>query len=299
MHQHYVAERKLGPTFAFAVALNLLYLVLEAAAGLWIGSLALLADAGHNLSDVLGLLLAWGGYALSRVSPTTRRTYGWRGSTILAALFNGLILLVAVGGIAWEAVQRFFEPAEVAGGTVVLVSGVGFCVNGLTALLFLGGQKEDLNVRGAFLHMAADAGVSLGVAGAGVLIWRFGWQWADPVISLVVAAIIFAATWELLKESVNLAVQAVPAHVDPEAVRDYLASLPGVEDVHDLHIWGMSTTETALTAHLVKPQIEDEDEMLHEATDQLHDRFGIVHVTLQVERSATASGCRQGTGRYV
>ena len=279
------ATSRYGHAFALGVTLNVIYVALEAGFGFWTGSLALLSDAGHNLSDVLGLLLAWGGHTLARVSPSQRRTYGWRGSTILAALFNALILLVAIGGIVWEAARRFTSPViELPGITIVVVAAIGVVINTATALLFLRGRKHDLNLRGAFLHMAADAGVSGGVVVAGLGVYYFGWAWIDPVTSLVIAAVIFAATWGLFKESMNLAIQAVPEHIDPSDVASYLAGLEGVAEVHDLHIWSVSTTETALTVHLVKPQVTNEDDFLHRLKEQLHERFDIAHITVQIER---------------
>ena len=283
-HHHAHAPANYGRAFGIGIALNVVFVMIEAGFGLASNSLALLADAGHNLSDVLGLLLAWGGYALCKLRPTERHTYGWRGSTILAALFNALILLLAVGGIAWEAVRRFNEPVEPAGWTIVIVAAVGVAINVATALLFLQGRDSDLNIRGAFLHMAADAGISAGVVVAGLAIRWTGQSWIDPATSLAIAAIIFAGTWGLLRESVNLAVQAVPAGIDAEQVRRYLDALPGVTEVHDLHVWAMSTTEVALTAHLVRPDPGDDDPLLDRACDDLHHRFGIAHTTLQIER---------------
>ncbi|RUL85366.1 cation diffusion facilitator family transporter [Tautonia sociabilis] len=285
-HSHDLGTGQHGRAFAVGVALNVAFVLVEAGFGLWANSLALLADAGHNLSDVIGLLLAWGGAALARIRPTERHTYGWRGSSILAALFNGLILLVAVGGIAWEAMRRLFEPVEPAGLTIVVVAAVGVVINTATALLFLKGRERDLNIRGAFLHMAADAGVSVGVVVAGLGIRWTGWAWIDPATSLVIAVVIFSGTWGLLRESFNLAMQAVPEGIDPKAVRSYLEGIEGVEDVHDLHIWAMSTTEVALTAHLLKPGSgsDDDDELLSRIGAGLHDRFGIEHATIQVER---------------
>jgi cobalt-zinc-cadmium efflux system protein len=279
--------------FAIGVALNLGFVVVEAVFGLFAHSLALLADAGHNLSDVLGLLLAWGAMYLSRRPPTRHRTYGFRGSSILAALANAILLLVAVGGIAWEAIRRFGgdHAAPVSGRTVMWVAGVGIAVNGVTALLFLSGRKRDVNLEGAFLHMAADAAVSLGVVAAGVAISLTGWRWLDPAVSLAIVAVITAGTWGLLRKSVNLAIDAVPEGIDPKAVKDYLSALPGVTAVHDLHIWAMSTTESALTAHLVKPDVDDEDALLTRAARELHDRFGIEHPTIQIERRH--DGCPQ------
>jgi cobalt-zinc-cadmium efflux system protein len=279
------ATSRYGHAFAIGVTLNVIYVAVEAGFGFWSGSLALLSDAGHNLSDVFGLLVAWGGHALAQVLPSRRRTYGWQGSTILAALFNALILLVAVGGIVWEAARRFTTPVvELPGMTIVVVAAVGVVINTATAMLFLRGRKHDLNLRGAFLHMAADAGVSAGVVAAGLGVYFLGWAWIDPVTSLVIGAVVFVGTWGLLKESMNLAIQAVPEHIDPVDVAGYLAELEGVAEVHDLHIWSISTTETALTVHLVKPHVANEDEFLCRLKSQVHERFGIGHVTVQIER---------------
>jgi cobalt-zinc-cadmium efflux system protein len=277
--------------FAIGVALNVIYIVVEVTYGFLAGSLALLADAGHNLSDVLGLLLAWGANYLVQRKPTERHTYGWRKSTILAALTNAIILLVAMGGIAWEAVQRFSDPSPVAGKTVIIVAAIGVVINTATALLFLSGRKTDLNIRGAFLHMAADAGVSAGVVLAGVVILATGWPWIDPVVSLTITAIILVGTWGLLRDSFNLALDAVPAGIDPEAVKTYLSDLPGVTGVHDLHIWAMSTSETALTVHLLKPDARDDDTLIEQASRELHDRFGIEHITIQWERRPELDHC--------
>jgi cobalt-zinc-cadmium efflux system protein len=285
--------------FAIGVALNLGFVAVEAAFGVVAGSLALLADAGHNLSDVLGLLLAWGASYLAGLRPTTRRTYGWRSSTILAALLNAAILLVAVGGIGSEAVRRLYEPAPVAGMTVILVAAVGMVVNTATALLFRAGRKHDLNIRGAFLHLAGDAGVSAGVVVAGVAMLVTGRAWLDPLVSLVIAAVILFSAWGLLRDSVNLALHAVPEGIDPERVTDYLCRLPGVAAVHDLHIWAMSTTETALTVHLVKPDPEDDDGVIARASEGLRELFGIQHTTIQWERQnlpGTCGNCCDGLG---
>jgi cobalt-zinc-cadmium efflux system protein len=270
--------------FAIGVALNAGYIAVEAGFGFVIGSLALLADAGHNLSDVLGLLLAWGGSYLSQRRPTRRFTYGWRKSSILAALMNAILLLVAMGGIAGEAIRRFNTPSPVAGATIIIVSAIGVVINTATALLFLSGRKRDLNIRGAFVHMAADAGISAGVAAAGAAIIFTGWFWIDPAISLLITVIIVIGTWGLLRDSFKLVIDAVPAGIDPEAVKAYLAGLPGVMGVHHLHIWAMSTTDTALTAHLVKPDPADDDALLEIAGSELHERFGIEHTTIQWER---------------
>lgn len=281
----------LARAFAIGVGLNVGFVVLEAAAGLWTHSLALLADAGHNLSDVLALLLAWGAATLSTRRPNARFTFGLRSSTVLVALVNALLLLVACGAIAWEAVGRLREPIAVAGSAVVVVAAFGVVINAATALLFLRRQKNDLNVRGAYLHMAADALVSLGVVGAGLAMLATGWTWLDPVVSLAVVAVILASTWGLARDALGLALQAVPTGIDPAAVRTFLAARPGVANVHDLHIWGMSTTENALSAHLVIPGDPPGDGFLAETTQELARRFGIGHATLQVEQGDPAHPC--------
>jgi cobalt-zinc-cadmium efflux system protein len=290
-HGHVHAPADYGRAFAIGTALNLAFVAVEAGYGLHAGSMALLADAGHNLSDVLGLVLAWIGAVLARRTPTERRTYGLRSTTILAALANAVFLLVAIGGIALEAVHRFASPAPVAGRTVAAVALVGLLVNGATAMLFMSGRKHDLNIRGAFLHMAADAAVSAGVVVAGLTIAATGWLWVDPTLSLVIVVIIAIGTWGLLRESVDLALHAVPSHIDPRAVGAYLEALPGVTEVHDLHIWGMSTTDVALTAHLVRPALEDEDALLLRASRELRSRFGIAHPTIQIERGQGPHSC--------
>ncbi|MFP2903692.1 cation diffusion facilitator family transporter [Pyxidicoccus sp. 3LFB2] len=281
-----------GRAFALGVTLNLGFVAVEATFGVISGSLALLADAGHNLSDVLGLVLAWGASILARRKPTARHTYGLRSSSILAALLNALLLLVAVGGIGWEAVRRLGQPAPVSSVTIMAVAGVGILINTATALLFWKGRKDDLNIRGAFLHMAADAGVSLGVVLAGALIHFTGWAWLDPVVTLGIAAIILVGTWGLLRDSVHLALQAVPANIDMASVRERLARAPGVSEVHDLHVWAMSTTEAALTAHLVVQGSQLDDQLLNRLKRELHDEFGIEHVTLQVEAGALSRCCQ-------
>lgn len=275
-----------GRAFALGVALNITYVLIEAGYGIYTDSLALLSDAGHNLGDVFGLLLAWGGHALARKPPTARRTYGYRGTTILAAFLNALLLLVAVGAISWEALGRFGEPVKPPGLTIVVVAAVGVVINTATALLFVSGRKHDLNLQGAFLHMAADAAVSVGVVVAGVAIYLTQLAWIDPAVSLLIAAAIFIGTWGLLRESVNLTTQAVPAGIDAKAVHEYLSNVPGVTEVHDLHIWAMSTTEVALTVHLVKPELTDEDELLCRIQTELHDQLGIEHATIQIERGS-------------
>jgi cobalt-zinc-cadmium efflux system protein len=271
------------------VTLNIAFVLTEAVFGVLAGSLALLADAAHNFSDVIGLALAWGASHLSLRARSERRTYGWRSSSILAALVNAVLLLVVTGGIAWEAVQRFGVSTQVVGGTVAWVALAGVGINTATALLFMKGRSSDLNIRGAFLHMAADAAVSAGVVVAGIAILWTRWTWIDPMVTLLITAVIMASTWGLLRESINLALHAVPEAIDPQAVDAYLKSLPGVTAVHDLHIWAMSTTETALTAHLVRTEARDDDLLIAEAARALHDRFGIEHTTMQWERAADVS----------
>ena len=272
-----------GKAFAVGVSLNLAYIIVQVLFGLRANSVALLADAAHNLSDVLGLLLAWGAIALSKHGPSRRFTYGLRGSSILAALANGAFLLLVTGGIVWEAVQRLFEPAPVSGGTVISIAALGIVVNGATAVLFAAGRRDDLNIRGAFLHMAADAVISLGVVLAGIGIVYTGWLWLDPAVSLLVSAVIVAGTWGLLRDSVRLALDAVPEGIEIDRVRSYLAGLPGVTELHDLHIWGMSTTETALTVHLVIPKGHPGDPFVASVCQHIRDTFNIGHTTIQVE----------------
>ena len=283
-HAHTPAPATRSRAFALGMALNVAFIAAEVIFGVRAHSLALLADAGHNLSDVLGLGLAWGALLLGQRPPTERHTYGWRRASILAALANAILLLVAVGGIAWEALQRLGHPEPVAGGVVMAVAGLGVLINGATALLFISGRKEDINVRGAFLHMAADAVVSLGVVAAGLAMARTGWLWLDPSVSLMIGAVIVWGTWSLLRESLRLAMDAVPQGVDLPEVEAYFQALPGITAVHDLHIWAMSTTEIALTAHLVKPDAEVDDALLQRIKRDLHERFRIEHTTIQLER---------------
>jgi len=290
-HGHSHAPASFDRAFAIGISLNIAYVVAEGVAGLWTGSVALLADAGHNLSDVLGLAVAWGGAALARTPPSKRFTYGLKGSTILAALANALLLLVALGAIASQAVQRLNDPPIVAGLTVSSVAGVGIAVNALTAWLFARGRKDDINIRGAYLHMLSDALVSAGVVLAGIAIWWTGLGWIDPLVSLVIAALIFWQTWGLLRETIEMSLAAVPRAIDYDAVTQALAALPGVEKVHDLHIWPMSTTEPVLTAHLVIPGGYPGDAFHGLARAMLHERFGIGHATLQVETGGACESC--------
>lgn len=295
-HHHHHAPPDYNRAFLAGVLLNVTFIVVEVIYGFLSDSLALLTDAGHNLSDVLGLLLAWGAATLARRKPSLRRTYGFSRATIIASLFSGLLLMGAVGAIAWEAVSRFVEPVVPAGRTIVIVAAIGVVINTATALFFLRGKDSDLNIRGAFLHMAADAAVSLGVVISGLLIWRYGLGWIDPVTSLLIAAVIFASTWSLLRDSLNLAVDAVPPNVDPGAVRDFLLTRESVVDVHDLHIWALSTTDTALTAHLVMSQAPAGDTFLTEVCRELQERFHIHHPTIQIETDGGDEFCQQAVG---
>lgn len=291
---HHLPTGDFSRAFAIAIALNVGFVVIEFIYGFLTRSTALLADAGHNLSDVLALVLAWGAALLAKRQPSGRFTYGLRSTSILAALFNAMLLLVASGAIAWEAAQRLWEPQPVAALPVAVVAAVGIAVNGISAWLFMAGSKSDLNIRGAFLHMAADAAVSLGVVVAGVMMLVTGWTWPDPVISLVIVAVIVAGTWGLLKESVQLSLSAVPAHIDLAGVERYLAGLPGVTAVDDLHIWGMSTTETALTAILVMPAGQPGDTAMDHIAHELGHRFAIHHAILQVRQGAAPNACTIG-----
>ncbi|MDQ2879035.1 MAG: cation diffusion facilitator family transporter [Pseudomonadota bacterium] len=282
-HHGHAPANGFDRAFAIGIALNLTFVIAEAGFGFVAGSVALLADAGHNLSDVLGLAIAWGAVALGRRQPSKRFTYGYKGSSILAALSNALLLLVALGAIVLEAAQRLAEPMPVAGATVSIVAAAGIVVNGVTAWLFARGRKGDINIRGAFLHMLSDALVSAGVVVAGLVIWRTGLTWIDPVVSIVIAALIFVQTWGMLRESVEMSLDAVPRAIDYDRVWDELRLLPGVSRVHHVHIWPMSTTETVLTAHLVMPAGHPGDVFLQTTSTMLQERFGIGHSTLQVE----------------
>lgn len=290
-HGHHHAPASYGKAFAIGAALNIGFVVVEWVAGAMANSLALMADALHNLGDVMALLLAWLAAGLMRRPPSERYTYGLRGTTILAALLNGGALLVVTGGLGWEALRRLPDPAPVAGGTVIAVALAGVLVNGFTAWLFMQGGKKDLNLRGVYLHMAADAAVSLAVALAGVGVLFTGWAWLDPALTLAVSAVILWSSWAMLRQSLGLALQAVPAGIEPAQVRELLAALPGVAEVHDLHIWAMSTSETALTAHLVMPGGHPGDAFLFQAGQRLQERFGIQHATLQIEVASTGAAC--------
>jgi len=293
-HSH--APDNFGFAFAAGVALNTAFVIAELIFGYAANSLALISDAVHNFSDVIALLLAWGAVWLARKQPTEQHTYGYRRASILAALINAGLLLMAVGGIAVEAVNRIHAPAAVGGWTVVWVAALGIIVNGGTALLFMRGRHGDLNIRGAYLHMAADAGVSFGVVVAAFVIMFTGWQWVDPAISLCIAAVVLVSGWGLARDSVNLALDGVPKGIGLAEVKDYLGQLDGVTEVHDLHVWAMSTNETALTAHLVRPDGYD-DAFLHHVCEELSHRFNIHHATLQIE--AGSDVCRLAPAEVV
>jgi len=297
-HGHSHAPADFGRAFAIGAGLNIAFVAAETVAGLMTNSLALLADAGHNLSDVAALLLAWGASVMAKKAPTLRRTYGYRKGTILASLANAGLLLLAVGAIVWEAVRRFGSPDPVEPGPVMIVAGIGVLINTATALMFMKGHN-DLNVRGAFLHMAADAAVSLGVVLAAVAILFTGWLWIDPAVSLAIAAVIVIGTWGLLRDSLDMAMDAAPRGVDPAAVKAWLAARPGVSEVHDFHIWAMSTTETALTAHIIRPNNENCDVFLRETAEGLAKAFRIDHPTLQVETGEGGHPCHLAPAHVV
>lgn len=290
-HGHRGHSSGIGRAFAIGIALNVIFVLAEWAFGVLANSLALIADATHNFSDVLGLVLAWAASALARRPPSTRFTYGLRGSTVLAALANAMLLLVATGGIAWEAILRFRNPGAVNEAILIWVALLGVLINAGTAVLFMAERKTDLNIRGAYLHMAADAGVSLGVVAAGIGMLFTGWTWLDPVVGLLIVAVIFISTWRLLRDSVRLALHAAPESVDPLKVRRCLAGLPGVVEVHDLHIWAMSTSETALTAHLVMPGGHPGDDFLADVVRQIEAKFHIGHATIQIETATSSNPC--------
>jgi len=288
-HDHSHTVNKYNSVFLIAILLNISFVIVEAGFGYFSGSLALIADAGHNLSDVFGLLLGLGAVMLSQRLPSPKRTYGFRRSSILAALFNSIILFISVGAIAWEAFSRLGKSEAISGETVIWVAAVGIVINTISALLFLSGSKKDINKKGAFVHLAADAGVSLGVVISGFILLKTGWSWIDPVMSLIIVVVILITTWDLLKSSLNLALDAVPDGIDPVEVEKYLRGIKGVEAVHDLHIWGMSTTESALTVHLIMSKSTDMNCVIKNISKELHDQFGIVHPTIQVENEDDGS----------
>jgi cobalt-zinc-cadmium efflux system protein len=293
-HEHSHAPANFNRAFAIGIALNVLFVAIESFYGWRVNSLALLADAGHNLSDVAGLVLAWGGALAIKLRPNARHTYGWKRATLLAAFANALLLLLAMGGLAWEAIGRLLSAdaqVQQQGITIMVVAAVGIVINTATALMFLRGREHDLNIRGAFLHMGADAVVSAGVVVAGGLSLWMGWAWLDPVVSLLIAAVLLLGTWRLFRQSLHLLFDGVPDSVDPLAVHACLMALPGITRVHDLHIWATGTDQIALTAHLVMPVGHADDAFLNEAARQLHERFEITHVTLQVMQHPQMTAC--------
>lgn len=290
-HSHSHAPKDFGRAFAIGITLNTAYVVAELIYGFAAHSLALIADAGHNFGDVLGLALAWAAALAVKSRPTSKRTYGLRKTSVLSALTNAVLLLATTGAIAWEAIGRLAEPGHVQGVTVIWVAAAGILVNGGTALMFMRGREDDLNIKGAFMHMAADALIVLGVAVTGAIILYTGWVILDPVVSLLICVAIVWGTWSLLRDSTNMALDAVPPSIDLDQVRSFLRSLPGVSEVHDLHVWAMSTTEIALTAHLVMPEIEPDDMFLNRVACELHDRFEIEHPTIQIERGDSEHPC--------
>ncbi len=290
-HNHNHEIGNYNRSFAIGVILNIVFVVIEISYGIFADSLALIADAGHNLSDVVSLMLAWGASVLATKAATETRTYGYRKATVMASLASAILLLIALGGITWEAIGRFFNPKSVEGMTVIVVASIGVVINTLTALLFVKGQKHDLNIRAAFFHMAADAGVSLGVVVAGIFIIVKGWLWIDPVVSFMIVAVILVGTWGLLRDSINYAMDAIPDSIDIPAIRNYLMSIDHVNCIHDLHVWPLSTTEIALTVHLVMNNDSLDNKFLRNLQQHLRDHFGVAHSTIQVERSMGEIDC--------
>lgn len=288
---HHAVPSNYGYAFIIAILLNSIFVVVEFSYGLTANSTALMADAGHNLSDVLGLLLAWAAFILSKKAPNKQYTYGLRSTTILAALANAMFLLIACGVIALEAIKHFSQPPVVEGMVVTIVATIGIFINGISAYLFIKGSKGDLNIRGAYLHMAADAAVSFGVVIAGVVIAFTGWSWIDPIIGLVIVAVIVFSTWGLLRDSLQLALSAIPTNINVSEINNYLRQINGVVDIHDLHIWGISTTENALTVHLIIPNGYPGDDFMDEIAKTLKSQFSIHHSTLQIEQGTTGHTC--------
>lgn len=296
-HSH--LPKDFNRAFAIGVSLNIVFVIIEVVFGWFSNSLALIADAGHNLGDVLGLLLAWGASRLALHRPSSKFTYGLRSTSILAALFNSVLLMLAVGGILWEAAERLRDPSTIHAPTVMWVAGIGIVINGLTAWMFVSGSKDDLNIRGAFTHMAADALVSLGVVISAAILMATGWGWIDPLVSILVSLVIVLGTWTLLRDSLNLALDAVPDGIETDRIAGYLKSLDGVSEIHDLHIWGMSTTENAMTAHLVMPAGHPGDTFLTETARGLERKFRIHHTTIQIEIGDGKERCALESGEVV
>jgi cobalt-zinc-cadmium efflux system protein len=297
-HNHAPPDQ-MSVAFGVGMVLNVIFVVIGVIAGIAAHSTALLADAAHNMGDVLGLGAAWGATVLAKRAVTQRRTYGLRRTTILAALANGGLVLFAIGGVVWEAVQRLDAPPAVDGAIVAIVAAIGVVLNALAALMFAKGRKGDINIRGAFLHLVADAAVSAGVVVSGIIVWRTGWAWIDPAASLVVSVIILRGTWRLVREAMDLLLDAVPPHIDPAAVEQYLCALPHVTAVHDLHIWSMSTTEVAMTAHLVAPWEKCSPRMLADVAEEMEHTFKIGHCTIQLEPPAHGDDCEQAAAGAV
>ncbi len=294
-HDHAAAVPNNNKAFAIGIGMNLAFVFAEVTYGVISNSVALIADGAHNLSDVLGLALAWGATILAKRNPSMSRTYGLRRSTILAALANALLLIAAVGGVIWEAIARIHNPGTVDGYTVIVVAAIGVVINGVSAFFFFRGKEGDANIRGAFLHLAADCAVSIGVVIGGIIILKTGWQIVDPIISIVISVVVLGSTWSLFKESLNLSLDSVPKHIDISSVRALLLGQVGIQEVHDLHVWSLSTTDVALTAHLVTTEKEHSAELLAAIKDALHEKFGISHITVQVETSAFKEQCPQAS----
>jgi len=290
-HNHTHAPKNYNLSFAIGIALNVSFVIVELFYGVLADSIALIADAWHNLSDVLSLVLAWGASYLASKAATPRRTYGLRRLTILASLFSSILLLIALGGIAWESIERLFSPDPVKGYVVITVAAIGVIINTITALLFVSGQKHDLNLRAAYLHMAADAGISFGVVLAGIAIVFTGWLWLDPVISLLIVLVVLVGTWNLLKDSLNLSIDAVPKDIDIVDVIEYLNALDGVSQIHDLHVWALSTRQNALSVHLVRSEEITDNTFLQAIQEHLHHEFNIGHATIQVEKEDSSHSC--------
>lgn len=290
-HHHHDEVKNYNFAFAVGVVLNIVFVVIEIVYGLLSDSLALVADAGHNFSDVLSLLLAWGASILVAKSATLNRTYGFRKVTIFASLISAILLLGALGTITIEAFQRFFEPKPVESTTVIIVALIGFVINAITALLFVKGQEHDLNIRGAFLHMAADAAVSLGVVFVGIMMMFTSWNWLDPLVTLLIVGVILIGTWQLLRDSTAYALDFVPSKIDSDAIKEFFLNNERVESIHDLHIWALSTTEIALTVHLVVSDDNIDNSFLHYLHKQLRERFHIAHATIQLESAKDAFLC--------
>lgn len=296
---HHHAPANFDKAFFLGVLLNTGFILIEIIYGLKANSLALLADAGHNIGDVMGLCMLWGASVLARQKPSERFTYGMRSSSILASLASALVLLVVVGGIVWESVLRFFRPEQTVSMTMIVVAAIGVFINGATAYLFMSGRKDDLNIRSAYLHMAGDAGISLGVVVAGGVIYFTGWYFIDPLVSFLIGVLIILATWSLFKDALVLAFDGVPAGIDPAAVKDYLKNLPGVSEVHDLHIWAIGTRDTALTVHLVIPSGHPGDVFMKKTSQELETKFKIGHATIQVELEDGAGECKLAPAHVV